>query len=65
MTTNIAECMNGILRDARSLPIVPLVESIGALIQDWFYTHHNESEVTTTAASPWLEKKLKKGLIYV
>ena len=32
--TNIAECMNGILRDARSLPIVPLLESIRALIQD-------------------------------
>ena len=34
MTTNIVECMNDILRDARSLPIVPLLESIRALIQD-------------------------------
>ena len=34
MTTNIVECMNGVLRDARSIPIVPLLESIRALIQD-------------------------------
>ena len=34
MTTNIAECMNDILRDVRSLSIVSLLESIRALIQD-------------------------------
>ena len=62
MTTNIAECMNGILRDARSLPIVPLLESIRALIQDWFYNRRNQAEATTTAVTPWLEKKLKKRL---
>ena len=43
MATNITECMNGVLRDARSLPIVPLLETIRALIQDWFYTHRNEA----------------------
>ena len=34
MTTNIAECMNAVLRDARSLPIVSLLESIRNLLQD-------------------------------
>ena len=35
MTTNIAECMNAVLRDARSL--VPLLEAIRLLLQNWFY----------------------------
>ena len=52
MTTNIVECMNDILRDARSLPIVPLLESIRALIQDWFYDRRNQAEATTTAVTP-------------
>ena len=33
MTTNIAECMNAILRDAREMPLVPLLESIGEKLQ--------------------------------
>ena len=58
MTTNIAECMNAVLRDARSLPIVSLLESIKNLIQDWFYERRNEAADTMTPITLWLEKIL-------
>ena len=47
MTTKIADCLNIVFS-----PIVPLVESIRALIQDWFYTRRNKSEATTTTVNP-------------
>ena len=37
MTTNIAECMNAILRDAREMPVVPLLENIRMKLQTWFH----------------------------
>lgn len=37
MTTNIAECLNSVLQDARCLPITKLMEFLRALIQRWFY----------------------------
>ncbi|XP_038693783.1 uncharacterized protein LOC119991509 [Tripterygium wilfordii] len=33
MTTNIAECLNGILRDARTLPITKLMDHLQSLLQ--------------------------------
>jgi hypothetical protein len=62
MTTNIAECMNAVLRDARSLPIVLLLESIRQLIQGWFYDRRNEAAASTTDVTPWLEKILNKQI---
>ena len=62
MTTNIAECMNAVLRDARSLPLIPLLEAIRALIQGWFYEARNASASATIPVTPWLEKKLTKRL---
>ena len=62
MTTNIAECMNAVLRDARSLPLVPLLEAIRLLLQDWFYERRTEAEAATTPVTPWLEKILRKRL---
>ena len=52
MTTNIAECMNAILRDARSLPLVPLLEVIRLLLQDWFYERRTQAEEATTLITP-------------
>ena len=62
MTTNIAECMNAVLRDARSLPLVPLLEAIRLLLQDWFYERRTEVEAAATPVTPWLEKILRKRL---
>ena len=62
MTTNIAECMNVVLRDAKSLPLVPLVEVIRLLLQDWFYERRTQVEAATTSVTPWLEKILTKRL---
>ena len=28
LTTNIAECMNAIIKDAREMPIIPLLDTI-------------------------------------
>ena len=62
MTTNIAEYMNVVLRDARSLPLISLLEAIKSLIQGWFYETRNTSAATMTPITPWLEKKLTEKL---
>ena len=36
MTTNIAENMNYVLKEARSLPIHKLMDSITDKLQEWF-----------------------------
>ena len=62
MTTNIAECMNAVLRDARSLPLIPLLEAIRSLMQGWFYDRRSESASASTPVTPWLEKILTSRL---
>ena len=37
MTTNISECMNAILKDARNRPIASLIEVFRKILQRWFY----------------------------
>ena len=54
--------MNVVLRDARSLPLIPLLEAIRALIQGWFYEAQNASTTATIPITPWLKKKLTKRL---
>ena len=36
MTTRIVECMHAVLKDARDLPIVRMVEKLRNLLQIWF-----------------------------
>ena len=36
MTTNISECLNAVLREARGWPVAMLVLCYRSLIQDWF-----------------------------
>ncbi len=37
MTTNIAESMNALLKEARSLPVLSLLNYIRMTIQRWFF----------------------------
>ena len=41
MTIKISEYMNVVLRDARSLLLVPLLEVIRLLLKKWFYERQN------------------------
>ncbi|TXG48397.1 hypothetical protein EZV62_027691 [Acer yangbiense] len=60
MTTNIAECLNGILKDARELPITKLVEHIRGLLQKWFLERREATVAKmSTLMTKWAEKKLR------
>ena len=43
MTTNISESLNNVLKDARELPVIGLLEFIRSLIQRWFYERRSNS----------------------
>ncbi|XP_022880915.1 uncharacterized protein LOC111398216 [Olea europaea var. sylvestris] len=58
MTTNNAESINGLLKSARELPIVGLLEYIRRILQRWFYERHVEAEKCVTQLTPALEKKM-------
>ncbi|KAI9175032.1 hypothetical protein LWI28_026403 [Acer negundo] len=58
ITTNIAECLNGILKDARELPITKLVEHIRGLLQKWFWERREAAVKMNTPMTKWAKKKL-------
>ena len=63
MTTNISECMNAILKEARGWPVVALVESFRALLQKWFFKHRSSSSssvVTSRPLTEWAENFLRE-----
>ena len=60
MTTNIVECMNGILRDAREMPLVPLLETIHSKLQQWFHDRRTIAGNMTTTLTTWTGEQLKK-----
>ncbi|KAK3228853.1 hypothetical protein Dsin_000734 [Dipteronia sinensis] len=59
MTTNIAECLNGILKDARELPVTKLVDHIRGLLQKWFWERREAAAKMSTPLTKWAEKKLR------
>ncbi|KAK1571436.1 hypothetical protein Q3G72_017044 [Acer saccharum] len=48
MTTNNAECLNRILKDAQELPITKLVEHIRGLLQKWFWERREAAAKMST-----------------
>ena len=60
MTTNIAECLNGILKNARELPITKLVEHIRGLLQKWFWERREAAAKMSTPMTKWAEKRLRR-----
>ena len=63
LTTNIAENMNSLLRHARSLPIIPLVDYIRSHVQRWFYERREQAAardaILTPAAQAIIDKQLE------
>ncbi|CAL8996235.1 unnamed protein product [Prunus brigantina] len=63
MTTNIAESINSVLRFARMLPVVHLIEEIRNMLQNWFSQRRDLSMKCKSMLCPDLgEKKLRKRL---
>ena len=60
LTTNIAECMNAILKDAREMPIIPLLDNIRSKLQQWFHDRRTRAGNLTSELSEWAETKLSK-----
>ncbi|KAH9751900.1 SWIM-type domain-containing protein [Citrus sinensis] len=62
MTTNIAESMNSVLKEARSLPIHKLMDSIIDKLQEWFAKRRELTMDACTPMTTWVEKQLKGKL---
>ncbi|KAK2648690.1 hypothetical protein Ddye_016179 [Dipteronia dyeriana] len=60
MTTNIAKCLNDILKDARVLPVTKLVEHICGLLQKWFWERREATTKMCTPLTKWAEKRLRR-----
>ncbi|XP_038695538.1 uncharacterized protein LOC119992830 [Tripterygium wilfordii] len=60
MTTNIAKCLNAILRDARSLLITMLIEQLRAKLQEWFSDHRNTAASVTSYLCFECDKEVRK-----
>ena len=58
MTMRIAENLNGILKDARDLPILWLVEELINLLQKWLASHKQQTFSITNELSTWAEGEL-------
>ncbi|KAK2657869.1 hypothetical protein Ddye_010921 [Dipteronia dyeriana] len=60
MTTNIAECLNGILMNAREMSVTKLVEHIRGLLQKWFWEKREATVKMSTPLTKWEEKRLRR-----
>ncbi|XP_022847562.1 uncharacterized protein LOC111370091 [Olea europaea var. sylvestris] len=71
MTTNNAESLNSLFKNAREFPVLAMVEQIRKTLQKWFYERHIEAEECATTLTPPIEDKMRKkyndakGLIVV
>jgi len=53
MTTNISECFNGILKDARGLPIAAMVEFTWCKLVAYFHDRHKEITSDLSQGKVW------------
>ncbi|XP_052197335.1 uncharacterized protein LOC127804504 [Diospyros lotus] len=60
MTTNIAECLNAALEDARKLPIQCLMEYIRNMLQQWFYERRGHASKMGRHLTSWAEGEIAK-----
>ncbi|KAK0593323.1 hypothetical protein LWI29_034749 [Acer saccharum] len=56
MTTNIAECLNSVLRDARELPVTVLTEYLRFTFQQWFHDRRIEAQKMNTYLTTFAHK---------
>ena len=60
MTTNISECMNSILNEARNRPIVSVVEAFRKVLQRWFVEHRDDGLACRSRLTVWAEVLLQQ-----
>ncbi|XP_009114424.1 uncharacterized protein LOC103839683 [Brassica rapa] len=63
-TTNIAESINRVLSDARSLPVVRLLEAIRQMMTRWFSTRKNDAYCMKTTLTRGVEKLLEVNMSF-
>ncbi|XP_052203081.1 uncharacterized protein LOC127808553 [Diospyros lotus] len=60
MTTNIAECLNTTLADARKFSIQCLMEYIRNMLQQWFYERRGHASKMARHLTSWAEGQIAK-----
>ncbi|KAL6333957.1 hypothetical protein AAG906_000008 [Vitis piasezkii] len=59
MTTGIVESLNVVLKNARDLPVLQLVEELRNLLQKWFMTRQQQAMSTSTELTMWADGELR------
>ena len=62
MVTNISESLNNVLKDARELPVIGLLEFIRSLIQRWFYERRSNSSFQRSKLTSYAEGVIREAL---
>ena len=62
LTSNAAECTNGLLKDTRVLLITKQVEEIWAKLMEFYQKRHLKSQAVTSPQTPYAEKVLEKEM---
>ncbi|XP_022891593.1 uncharacterized protein LOC111406393 [Olea europaea var. sylvestris] len=63
MTTNNAESLNSLFKNAREFPVLAMVEQIRKTLQKWFYERHIEAEECASTLTPPIEDKMRKNCL--
>nr|CAN66712.1 hypothetical protein VITISV_041525 [Vitis vinifera] len=58
MTTGIVESLNAVLKNARDLPVLQLVEELRNLLQKWFVTRQQQAMSMSTELTMWADGEL-------
>ncbi|XP_038874877.1 uncharacterized protein LOC120067378 [Benincasa hispida] len=61
ITTNIGEYLNGVLKDARELPLTKLLEHIREWLQGWFYIRHTHAMICTNIVTDYAMSIFKES----
>ncbi|KAF1899190.1 hypothetical protein Lal_00019312 [Lupinus albus] len=59
MKTNLAECVNGVLKGSRALPITSLIQATYHILNSWFLHHRNEATSMIMAGHIYCEELTK------
>ncbi|XP_070008093.1 uncharacterized protein [Nicotiana sylvestris] len=62
LTTNIVESMNNVLRRARELPLLTMMDFIQEKLQSWFYERRTTAEGIFREISNWAEATLEEKI---
>ncbi|KAJ9535559.1 hypothetical protein OSB04_un001304 [Centaurea solstitialis] len=63
MTSNSAESINALSRNARKLPIVGLMEYFREFQQEWYFIRRRKKEELNHQLTEWAQKKIHKRIV--